>query len=160
MKRVWLTISAFAIVSSFAVVADDAQRTTGRKPFVIGNREEPTRTQLNAFTKIFLHDVREFGHEEHKLSALRVFFDPRYLEAHDLQKGKFPVETIAVRSLRYRIADDNRTAACVVGANDKEKELILLRFTVHNGKLYLEPQAPPHPTSRSFKPWILRMKLE
>jgi len=160
MKKLLLTISAFVIVLPLAGFADDGQVTTRRKPFVIGNRAEPTRTQLQAFTKMFLHDVRELGEDENKLGALRVFFDPRYLEAHDLQQGDFPVETVSIESLQYQIADDNRTAACVVGANDNERELILLQFTVHAGKLYLEPQAPPHATNRSFKPWILRMKLE
>ena len=153
---------AICVVAVMPGYSDDSDKVPGitTEPYVIGNREEPTRTQLLHFSKMFCVALRKLNNDESKRGALRVFFDPRYLEAHDQREGAFPVETVAVGAVfNIQIANDRRTAVCQVETDENPKELILLRLTVHEGKLYLTPHAPPDPKTRSFTPWIYRMKL-
>ena len=129
-------------------------------PFVIGNRDEPTDTQLNAFAKIFCVALRKLNSDDSKAHALRVFIDPRYLAKHGLSEGELPVKTIVVGSVfNMTIAQDRRTVVCEVSTREHEKELILLRLTLHEGALYLSPGTPPDEQGGTFSPWILRMKL-
>ncbi len=143
----------------------DKGRDASGLPFAIGNREEPELNQLQAFAKDFCVAMRRL-HGEKGGNALRPYFDPRYLKKHGLLDRDLSVNTAAVVPIfAIDVADDMRTVLCVVGtkANPKDKEsvkeAILLRVTVHEGKLYLMPHKAPDPKSGTFTPWILRTKL-
>ena len=89
-----------------------------------------------------------------------MFIDPRYLAKHGLSEGELPVKTIVVGSVfNMTIAQDRRTVVCEVSTREHEKDLILLRLTLHEGALYLSPGTPPDEQGGTFSPWILRMKL-
>ena len=155
-----LTRFASDLIAKRKAESDKGQESIRTEPFVIGNREEPTETQLLIISKVFCVALRKLNNDESKRAALRVFFDPRYLEKHDLKEGAFPVKTVAVGAVfNIQIANDRRTAICEVQTEQNPKELLLLRLTVHDGKLYLTPVAPPDPKTRSFTPWIFRMKI-
>ena len=127
---------------------------------VIGNRDEPDELQLFAFSKRFCGALQKLNNGEIERDALRVFFDPLYLEAHDLKEGAFPVTTVAVRWVfDIQLANDRRTVVCEVETEENQKELLLLRLTVHDRRVYLTPHAPPDPTTRRFTPWIFRMEV-
>ena len=127
---------------------------------VIGNRDEPDELQLFAFSKRFCGALQKLNNGEIERDAFRVFFDPLYLEAHDLKEGAFPVTTVAVRWVfDIQLANDRRTVVCEVETEENQKELLLLRLTVHDRRVYLTPHAPPDPTTRRFTPWIFRMEV-
>ena len=147
------------------------QPETSGLPYVIGNGGVLDDTQLSAFAKQFCVEMRKY----HGLSGsdpkpdaarLRKYFDPAFLKKHNLGEGEFPVQMAPVFPIYdMQIADDRRTILCVVGtkvsadAKETVKEGILLRVIVHEKTLYLSPEKGPDPKTKTFTPWILRMKL-
>jgi len=139
-------------------------------PWAIGDRE-PDDTDLSAFAKDFCVEMRKYnglsgGDPKPDAARLRKYFDPRFLEKHNLADDEFPVQMAPVFPIyTMQIADDRKTILCVVGtkenasAKDLVKEGILLRVIVHEKKLYLSPEKGPDPKTKTFTPWILRMKL-
>jgi hypothetical protein len=112
-----------------------------------------------ATTKEFVAALRKRFSAE-SAGELRRFIDPRYLKEHKLQDGKFPIRTV-VTDVIYdnRASDDPQTLVAVAKTEAAAKEAFVFRLTVYEGKVYLQPLAPPDPATRSFAPWILRMKL-
>ena len=56
------------------------------------------------------------------------------------------------------VADDNRTVLCTVDTTKDSKvvrENFVLRWVLHEGKLYLSPEKAPDPKTGIFKPWRL-----
>ncbi len=120
--------------------------------------------QIYVFTKVFL---REMGrhHGDKNGNALREHIDPGYLKQHKLTDADLAVQIAPVRNIySYSIADDRRTVLCFVDttADPKAplKEAIVLRLSVHEGKVYLLPAKAPDAKTGSFTPWILRTKSE
>ena len=60
----------------------------------------------------------------------------------------------------YHVADDLRTILFVVHAKGGGKELIIVRWVVYEGHLYISPEKAPDPKTGIFKPWILRTKVK
>ncbi|HEX8198884.1 MAG TPA: hypothetical protein VF590_00215 [Isosphaeraceae bacterium] len=112
-----------------------------------------------ALVKEFVATLRRrFGDED--AGELRRFIDPRYLKEHGLQDGRFPIRTVIAGSIYdSQISDDPQTLVIVAGTDAAAKEVFVFRTTLYRGRVYLQPLAPPDPTTRSFTPWILRMKL-
>ena len=135
------------------------EQLSSNLPFVIGNRKEPTETQLLAIAKAFCVAMRR-QHNQENVPALRGYFDPRYLEEHELLEGDFNVLMASVGAIHnIRLADDDHTLLCYVETGNRQKEAILLRSVVHDGKLFLLPLEPPDEKTNVVTPWILRMKL-
>ncbi|HEY7309631.1 MAG TPA: hypothetical protein VH643_09770 [Gemmataceae bacterium] len=110
--------------------------------------------------------VKEFGaalrkrYSDEKAGELRKFIDPRYLKEHGLQDGAFPIRRIVTGTIYdNQLSDDPRTALIIVKTEDAAKECLLFRLTVHEGKVYVSPLAPPDKKTKTFNPWILRVKL-
>ena len=90
---------------------------------------------------------------------LRDFLDPRYLKKHGLTDRDIAYEILDHQGLNhYQMADDLRTILFEVDAKGGGKELILVRWVVYEGRLYISPEKAPDPRTGLFKPWILRMK--
>ena len=103
--------------------------------------------------------VRERFRDE-KAGELRKFIDPRYLKAHGLQDGAFPIQRVVTGTIYdNQLSDDPSTALVVVETEGKAKECLLFRLTVHEEKVYISPLSAPDKKSKSFSPWILRVKL-
>ncbi len=130
--------------------------------FLIGDRE-PTDDDLDSFTKMFLVAMRNH-HQDKNANALREFLDPRYLKEYHLTEGDLHAQMAAVGNIRsYEIAADRRTILCFVETKEdaiKEpvKELILIRVSFHERRLYLVPPSEPDRKTGSFTPWLLRTK--
>ena len=138
---------------------DDPGPPNSDLPFVIGNREEPTETQLLAFAKSFCVAMRR-QHDNADVPALRGYFDPRYLEEHALLDGDFRVQVVPIGVIHnIRMADDKRTLLCYVETGDRQKEAIRLRAVTREGRLYLLPPKAPDEKTQLVTPWILRMSL-
>lgn len=137
---------------------DDAASDMGR-PLVIGNRSEPTETQLLVLSKSFCVAMRR-NHDREHTPELRSYFDPRYLEAHGLLEGDFQLKMAPVHSIHnIQVADDSRTVVCHVESDEGQQEVILLRVVAHEGALYVAPTNPPDAQTNLVQPWILRMSL-
>jgi hypothetical protein len=132
------------------------------RPFKLGDRDEPDLDQIHVLTKSFLVGMRRH-HGDANANALRNYFDPRYLKKHNLTDRDLPAELTAVVGIHtYQVADDNRTVLCLVDTKEggqTVKEAIVLKVTVHERTLYLEPAKAPDPKTGRFTPWILRTKL-
>ena len=110
-------------------------------------------------TKVFIATLRERFSDE-KAAELRKFIDPRYLKEHGLQEGVFPIQRVVTGDIySNNLSDDPSTAVTVAGTEGGAKECFLFRLTVHEGTVYLLPLSPPDKQSKSFRPWILRMKV-
>jgi hypothetical protein len=125
--------------------------------------KEPDNDQINVFTKVFLGTMGKH-HGDKNANALREFIDPNYLTQHKLTDADLAAQMAPVwGTRRYDIADDRRTVLCFVetksGSDPIVKEAILLRLSVHEGKVYLLPAKAPDAKTGSFVPWILRTKL-
>jgi hypothetical protein len=128
-------------------------------PVEIGNRQEPDLTTLSILAKSFCVALRRH-HADENLAALREFFDPRYLKKYNLTEGRLTFATASVRDIfSIQVAQDRCTLVCIVNTHENEKELLLFRATVHEGKLYLQPPLPPEPRTQKFTPWLLRTKV-
>ncbi len=120
--------------------------------------------QIYVFTKVFLDAMRRH-HGDKNGNALREYLDPGYLKQHKLTDADLAVQMAPVWNIySYTIADDRRTVICFVDTNTdpkvRVKEAILLRLSVHEGKVYLLPAKAPDAKTGSFAPWILRTKSE
>ncbi len=132
---------------------------SARQPFNIGNRQEPTESQVCALAKSFCVAMRKH-HGEKNAHSMREFFDPRYLEKHGFKDGEIKVQMAPVSGIQnIQLADDNRSVLCHFKTKAGQSEVILLRTVVHKGNLYLSPLTPPDKTTKIFTPWILRMSL-
>jgi hypothetical protein len=93
----------------------------------------------------------------------REYFDPRYLKKHGLADRDIAFE-VTDKWPWYRgihniqVADDNRTALCILDTKDG-MELFILRWVVYEGHVYISPEKAPDPKTGIFKPWILRTKV-
>ena len=58
------------------------------------------------------------------------------------------------------MADDLRTVLFLVDAKGGGRELIIVRWVVYEGHLYISPEKAPDPKTGIFTPWILRTKVK
>lgn len=126
----------------------------------LGNPDEFDTSNAVLVKKFLVAMRRNHGHETG--DVFRAFIDPRYLEAHKLTEGKLPITTIPVLGIHsLHVADDHHTVFAVVNTKDnpEQKQAILLRTAVHDGRLYLQPMLGPNAESGSFTPWILLKNL-
>ena len=90
----------------------------------------------------------------------RDFIDPRYLKKHGLTDRDIAYEILDHQGLsNYHMADDLRTILFQVDSKGGGEELIILRWVVYEGRLYISPEKAPDPKTGIFKPWILRTKV-
>jgi hypothetical protein len=110
-------------------------------------------------TKTFIAALRERFSDE-KAAELRKFIDPRYLKEHGLQDGVFPIQRVVTGDIHdNNLSDDPSTALVVADTEGGAKECFLFRLTVHEGTVYIAPLKAPDKKSKSFNPWIYRMKV-
>ena len=90
----------------------------------------------------------------------RDYFDPRYLKKHGLTDRDITFEIGDHHSIHnITVADDMQTVLCTVELNGGKKEVMILRWVVYEGHLYISPEKAPDPKTGIFKPWILRKRL-
>ncbi|QDU35755.1 hypothetical protein Mal4_00370 [Maioricimonas rarisocia] len=155
------TLLAAHLSAAPPVDADPVDSDTGRRTLVIGNRDEPTETQLLILAKSFCVEMRRHHNEGTSRKFRRQYFDPRYLAEHGLKPDELPVEMAAVGPIfNLQVADDRHTIVCHVGTGENQREVLVLRVTEHEGSVYLQPLRPPHAQTGRITPWILRMKLQ
>jgi RNA polymerase sigma factor (sigma-70 family) len=115
---------------------------------------EPADMDVLVPSKAFIADICLPGR-----IRFRDLIDPRYLKKHGLTDRDMAYEILDHQGLdRYEVADDLRTVVFVVDSKGGGKELIVLRWVVYEGHLYISPEKAPDPKTGIFKPWILRMK--
>ena len=117
---------------------------------------ELTEENILVPSKAFISDIRNPG----KI-RFRELIDPRYLKKHGLTDKDIAYEIGEHEGLNsYEVADDLRTVLFIVQCKGgTERELIIARWVVYEGHLYLSPEKGPDPKTGIFKPWILRTKL-
>jgi hypothetical protein len=116
---------------------------------------ELTEEDIYVPSKAFIADIVLPGK-----TRFRELIDPRYLKKHGLKDRDLAYELLDHQGLHtYQVADDLRTILFVVHAKGGGKELIIVRWVVHEGHLYLSPEKAPDPKTGIFKPWILRTKV-
>ena len=116
---------------------------------------ELTEESILVPSKAFIADLRQPGK-----SRFRDWIDPRYLKKHGLTDRDIAYEILDHQGLHnYHVADDLRTILFVVHAKGGGKELIIVRWVVYEGRLYISPEKAPDPKTGIFKPWILRTKV-
>jgi RNA polymerase sigma factor (sigma-70 family) len=117
---------------------------------------EPAEMDVSVPSKAFIADICLPGR-----IRLRDLIDPRYLKKHGLTDRDIAYEILDHQGLdRYEVADDLRTVLFVVESKGGGKELIILRWVVYEGHLYISPEKAPDPKTGIFKPWILRTKVK
>lgn len=117
------------------------------------------REQGPAVVKMFVATLRQRFSDE-AAAELRRFIDPRYLQEHRLQAGALPMRRVVTKTIYdNQDSDDPGTILIVAETEEVAKEAFLFRTTLYEGNVYILPLAPPDPTTGSFQPWILRMKL-
>jgi hypothetical protein len=125
-----------------------------RLPYKI--EREPTEEDILVASKAFISDIRNPG----KI-RFRELIDPRYLKKHGLTDRDLVYEIgdhVGMQS--YEVADDLRTVLFIVDSKGGTgRELIMVRWVVYDGHLYLSPEKAPDPKTGIFRPWILQMKL-
>ena len=137
------------------MVASDPEDRTD----VIGNRDEPTDTQLLAFAKRFCVAMRRQS-EERPRESLRTYIDPDYLAWHRRTEGEVSVETASVGDIHnITLAEDRSTLLCEVDTAAGTREAILLKVVLRQQRLYLTPLLPPDEQTGSITPWALRAQL-
>ena len=109
-------------------------------------------------TKTFAATLRQEFTDE-TAGELRTFIDPRYLKEHRLEEGPFPIKRLVTRSIYDNSPIDSEMIFVIVETTEAEKEVWLFRMTEYEGEMYIQPPAPPDPTTKSFKPWLFRRKL-
>lgn len=115
---------------------------------------EPTEEIILVASKTFISDIRNPG----KI-RLRELIDPRYLKKHGLTDRDIAYEIGDHQGLHnYEVADDLRTVLFIVEKGEK-RELVMVRWVVYEGHLYISPETAPDPVTGIFRPWILQMKL-
>jgi hypothetical protein len=116
---------------------------------------EPTEETILVASKAFISDSRNPG----KI-RFRELIEPRYLKKHGLTDRDIAYEIGYDQGLHnYHVADDLRTVLFVVDLKGGARELVIVRWVVYEGHLYLSPEKAPDPKTGIFKPWILRTKL-
>ena len=151
-----VSASTVVLLCSCIVPAQLFGQSATYEASTIGNREEPTETQQLAFAKGFCVAMRRH-HDTKDVSGLKGYFDPQYLEEHDLLEGEFTFEMAPVGSIHNIVlAHDRRTILCLVETDNSKLEAILLRTIVHDRKQYLSPVMSPDQTTGTVTPWILR----
>jgi hypothetical protein len=117
---------------------------------------EPTEETILVPSKAFIADCVLPGR-----IRFRELIDPRYLKKHGLTDRDIAYEILDHQGLHhYHVADDLRTVLFVVDAKGGGKELIIVRWVVYEGHLYISPEKAPDPKTGIFKPWILRTKVK
>jgi len=117
---------------------------------------EVTEETIYVASKEFIADIRNPGKVR-----FRDFIDPRYLKKHGLTDKDLAYEIGDNTGLRnYHLADDLRTILFVVDAKGGGKELIVARWVVYEGRLYLSPEKGPDPKTGIFTLWMLRTKFD
>jgi hypothetical protein len=112
-----------------------------------------------AATKMFIAALRTRFTAD-TADELREYIDPRYLKAHELQEGNFPVRTVLTNNIfDNQLSADPRTALIVALTETAAKEVFLFRLTVLDDAAYILPLAEPDKTTGAFDPWILRAKV-
>ncbi|MDB5311565.1 MAG: sigE 18 [Gemmataceae bacterium] len=118
---------------------------------------EPTQEDILRLSKTFFSKMRTYPD-----IRFREFFDPRYLKKHGLTDRDIAFEVAGDRGIyNIEVADDNRTVLCTVDTTKDSKvvrEVILIRWVIHEGCLYVSPGKAPDPKTGIFTPWILRTK--
>jgi hypothetical protein len=113
-----------------------------------------------ALVKRFIATLRRRFTDENR-GELREFIDPRYLEKHKLAEGRFAIETVKTGDIfNNSPTDDPGTVLVVAETAASAKEAFVFRTSVYEGKVYLLPLSPPDGTTKTFRPWILRVKVE
>ena len=116
---------------------------------------EVTEENIYGASKGFISDICIPG----KI-RFRDFIDPRYLKKHGLTDRDIAYEILDHQGLNsYQVADDLRTILFQVNSKGGGKELIVVRWVVHEGRLYISPEKAPDPKTGIFKPWNLRTKV-
>jgi hypothetical protein len=125
-----------------------------RVPYKV--EREPTEEEILVASKSFISDIRNPG----KI-RFRELIDPRYLKKHGLTDRDLVYEIGDHVGLHdYKVADDLRTVLFIVDSKGGAgRELIMVRWGVYEGHLYLSPEKAPDPKTGIFRPWILRAKL-
>jgi hypothetical protein len=109
--------------------------------------------------KVFVASLRK-RYSDETAGELRKYIDPRYLKEHGLQDGAFPIRRVVTKDIySNHLSDDPRAALIVAETEDAAKECFLFRLAVHEGTVYISPLTPPDKKSKSFNPWILRVKV-
>lgn len=116
------------------------------------------RLRMAVTSKSFAATLRTRFTDE-TAGELRQFIDPRYLEQHRLLEGAFPIQRIVTGAIFDNSPVDDETMFVVVGTEEAEQEVWLLRLVVREGKAYVVPPSPPEPTTRVFRPWLFRTRL-
>ena len=112
-----------------------------------------------AVVKKFVAALRERFSDE-KAGELRKFINPSYLKEHGLSEGAFPIQRVVTGEIfDNQLSDDPRTALIVAKTEDAAKECFLFRLTVHDDAVYIIPLVSPDKQSKSFHPWLLRVKV-
>ncbi len=117
---------------------------------------EPAEMDVSVPSKAFIADICLPGR-----IRFRELIDPRYLKKHGLTDRDIAYEILDHQGLNnYYVADDLRTILFQVDSKGGGKELIIVRWVVYEGRLYISPEKAPDPKTGIFKPWILRMKVK
>ncbi len=129
------------------------QLDTGPSYKIVG---EPTEEQILVASKTFIADIRDPGKVR-----FRELIDPRYLKKYGLTDRDLIYEIGDHVGLEnYHVADDLRTVLFVVQSKGGTgRELIIVRWVLYDGHLYLSPEKAPDPVTGIFRPWILQAKL-
>ncbi len=143
-------------VFGIAIKADDPD--CGRAALTPAERQHLTEA-WPVITKVYA--VQHYNrYTDAEAGKLREFIDPRYLKEHRLTEGNFPMERVVFKTTwRTQVSDDLQTAIFVAETEAGVKELFVFRMTIYDNRIYFLPSTPPDKTTKSFKPWILRMKL-
>lgn len=116
---------------------------------------EVTEENIYVPSKAFIADIVLPGK-----TRFRELIDPRYLKKHGLTDRDIAYEILDHQGLNnYHVADDLRTILFQVDSKGGGKELIMVRWVVYEGLLYISPEKAPDPKTGIFKPWILRTKV-
>lgn len=117
---------------------------------------EPTEEQILVASKTFISDSRDPGKVR-----FRELIDPRYLKKHGLTDRDLVYEIGDHVGLHnYHVADDLRTVLFIVDSKGGTgRELIIVRWVVYEGHLYIAPEKAPDPKTGIFRPWLLQAKL-
>jgi hypothetical protein len=121
-------------------------------------KENDAEMKSLVFAKSFCVAMRR-NHQLQNPTKLLQFIDPRYLAEHKINTTKPNLETFPLFNIYdIKISTDPSTILCLVDTKGGPRQALLLRTNTSNGKLHLNPVAPPSKANQSFTPWILRMQ--
>lgn len=111
-----------------------------------------------AFAKSFCVAMRR-NHQPERSSKLLNFIDPGYLERHGINRQNPSLQTFPLFNIYdIKISADPSTILCIVDTKNGSRQSLLLRTKMTKEKVYLDPISPPSKPTKTFSPWILRMK--